>query len=177
MVELDINMPHVWDKSLAVLNPFHKFSPDHPKDAHMMDDTDLAGPLLFCFVFGMLLLLSGKSQFGYVYGVGLMGVISIYLLLNLMAEGGIDATKVTSVLGYCLLPLCLLSAINVFVKLNGMFGFVISPLFILWCCTSASGIFVSILNMHNQRFLVAYPVGLFYASFALLSVFDVGTSK
>ena len=55
--ELDINLPHVWDKSLAVLNPFHKFSPDHPKDAHMMDDTDLAGPLLFCFVFGMLLLL------------------------------------------------------------------------------------------------------------------------
>lgn len=57
MEELDINLPHVWDKSLAVLNPFHKFSPDHPKDAHMMDDTDLAGPLLFCFVFGMLLLL------------------------------------------------------------------------------------------------------------------------
>lgn len=57
MEELDINLSHVWDKSLAVLNPFHKFSPDHPKDAHMMDDTDLAGPLLFCFVFGMLLLL------------------------------------------------------------------------------------------------------------------------
>lgn len=57
MEELDINLPHVWDKSLAVLNPFHKFSPNHPKDAHMMDDTDLAGPLLFCFVFGMLLLL------------------------------------------------------------------------------------------------------------------------
>lgn len=47
-----------------------------------------------------------------------MGVISIYLLLNLMSDGGIDATKVTSVLGYCLLPLCLLSAINVFVKLK-----------------------------------------------------------
>ena len=71
-----------------------------------MDDTDLAGPLLFCFVFGVLLLFSGKSQFGYVYGVGLMGVISIYLLLNLMSEGGIDASRVTSVLGYCLLPLC-----------------------------------------------------------------------
>ncbi|WFD22138.1 hypothetical protein MEQU1_000800 [Malassezia equina] len=43
--------------------------------------------------------------------------------------------------------------------------------------TLMEGIFVSILNMHNQRFLVAYPVGLFYACFALLSVFDVGTSK
>lgn len=54
--ELDINLGHVLDKSLAVLNPLHKFSPNHAKDAHMMDDTDLAGPLLFCFVFGMLLL-------------------------------------------------------------------------------------------------------------------------
>ena len=106
-----------------------------------------------------------------------MGVIARYLLRNLMSEGGIDASRVTSVLGYCLLPLCLLSAINVFVKLNGVFGFVISPLFILWCCTSASGIFVSILNLQNQRFLVAYPVGLFYACFALLSVFDVGSAK
>ena len=57
MEELDINLSHVWDKSLAVLNPFHKFSPDHPKDAHMMDDTALAGPLLFSFVFGMPFLL------------------------------------------------------------------------------------------------------------------------
>ena len=94
-----------------------------------------------------------------------------------MSKGGIDASRVTSVLGYCLLPLCLLSAINVFIKLDGLVGFIVSPLFILWCCTSASGIFVSILNMQNQRVLVAYPVGLFYACFALLSVFDVGASK
>lgn len=106
-----------------------------------------------------------------------MGVISIYLILNLMSDQGIDASRVTSVLGYCMLPLCLLSAINVFIRMNGTIGLVVSPLFILWCCTSASGIFVSILNMHNQRFLVAYPVGLFYACFALLSVFDVGASK
>ncbi|WFD36443.1 hypothetical protein MCUN1_003322 [Malassezia cuniculi] len=148
--------------------------PSLMEDAHMMDDTDLAGPLIYCFIFGMILLLAGKSQFGYVYGVGLMGVILIYLLLNLMSEGGIDASRVSSVLGYCLLPLCLLSAINVFVRLDGWFGSIISPLFILWCSTSASGIFVSILGMHNQRVLVAYPVGLFYACFALLSVFDVG---
>lgn len=132
---------------------------------------------------------NGKSQFGYVYGVALMGVISIYLLLNLMSQQGIDASRVTSVLGYCLLPLCLLSALNVFIRLecvswrcaaltsSGWFGFIASPLFILWCSTSASGIFVSILGMQNQRFLVAYPVALFYACFALLSVFDAGSGK
>lgn len=47
-----------------------------------------------------------------------MGVISIYLILNLMSDGGIDASRVTSVLGYCLLPLCLLTIINVFIKLK-----------------------------------------------------------
>lgn len=175
LTELDINLPHIYEKSLAVLNPFHQFSPDHTKDAHMMDDADLAGPLMYCFIFGMLLLLAGKSQFGYVYGVGLFGVVLIYLLLNLMSEGGIDASRVSSVLGYCMLPLCILSAINVFLRLNGWFGFIISPVFILWCSISASGIFVSILGMHNQRVLVAYPLCLFYACFALLSVFDVGS--
>ena len=130
----------------------------------------------FCWYAAKSLTQAGKSQFGYVYGVGLMGVVSIYFLLNLMSEGGIDASRVTSVLGYCLLPLCLLSCLNVFVRLNSTFGYIISPLFILWCCTAASGIFVSILGMHNQRFLVAYPVGLFYACFALLGVFDVGSA-
>lgn len=57
LAELGINLPHILDKSLTVLNPLHRYSAAHPKDAHMMDDADLAGPLLFCFAFGMLLLL------------------------------------------------------------------------------------------------------------------------
>lgn len=62
-----------------------------------------------------------------------------------------------------------------YISLNSSFiGYIVSPLFILWCCTSASGIFVSILRLSEQRLLVAYPVGLFYACFALMSVFDVG---
>ena len=63
MDDLDMNFTPIMANSLAVLNPFHQYSPDHNKDAHLMDDTDLAGPLLFCFVFGVLLLFSGKCQF------------------------------------------------------------------------------------------------------------------
>lgn len=174
MEELGINIGHIVDKTLTVLNPLHSYSASHAKDAHMMDDADLAGPLLFCFLFGMTLLLAGKSQFGYVYGVALFGAISIYTLLNLMSEGGIDAYRVASVLGYCLLPLCILSTASIVVRLDSFIGYIVSPLFILWCSTSASGIFVSILRLSEQRLLVAYPVGLFYACFALLSVFDVG---
>lgn len=57
MEELEVNLPHIWQKSTTVLNPLHRYSANHQRDAHMMDDTDLAGPLLFCFVFGALLFL------------------------------------------------------------------------------------------------------------------------
>lgn len=61
---------------------------------------------------------SGKPQFGYIYGVGLMGSASIYTLLNLMAESGIDAYRVVSVLGYCLLPMVGVSALSVVLTLE-----------------------------------------------------------
>jgi hypothetical protein len=115
--------------------------------------------------------------------------VSIYTLLNLMSEQGIDAYRVASVLGYCLLPLVGVGAISVMVALecvklisfglvltselcSGVFGYLVSLLSIIWCTYSASGIFVAVLRMSDQRLLVAYPIGLLYGCFALLSVFS-----
>ncbi len=61
---------------------------------------------------------SGKPQFGYIYGVALLGSASIYTLLNLMSENGIDAYRVASVLGYCLLPMVGVGALSVVVTLE-----------------------------------------------------------
>ncbi|KAF7973722.1 hypothetical protein HWV62_14418 [Athelia sp. TMB] len=169
--ELGINFQHVQAKSLTVLNPWQRI------DEHIMDDADLAGPLLFLVCFGIFLLFSGKPQFGYIYGVGLLGSASIYTLLNLMSEQGIDAYRVTSVLGYCLLPMVGVGALSVMVTLDGLMGYVLSLLSIIWCTYSASGIFVTVLRMSDQRLLVAYPVGLLYGCFALLSIFHVGSDS
>lgn len=49
--ELGINFSHIQAKSMTVLNPLQHI------DERIMDDADLAGPLLFFFCFGMLLLL------------------------------------------------------------------------------------------------------------------------
>ncbi|KAJ7770171.1 Yip1-domain-containing protein [Mycena maculata] len=164
--ELGINFSHIRAKSLTVLNPLRGV------DEHIMDDADLAGPVFVCFCFATCLLFSGKSNFGYVYGVGLLGSVSIYTLLNLMSEQGIDAYRVASVLGYCLLPLVGVGAVSVMTPLDGIFGYLLSLLSIIWCTYSASGIFVAVLRMSDQRLLVAYPVGLLYGCFALLSVFN-----
>ncbi|CEG75628.1 Putative Yip1 domain family, member 5 [Rhizopus microsporus] len=104
--ELGLNFEHIKTKSLTVLNPFRTVP------STIMDDTDLAGPLLFIFLFGTFLLLSRKAHFGYIYGVGVLGVLSIYLILNLMSENGIDGSRTASVLGYCLLPMVMLSGLS-----------------------------------------------------------------
>jgi hypothetical protein len=51
VIELGINFSHIQAKSLTVLNPLRRI------DEHIMDDADLAGPLLFCFCFATFLLL------------------------------------------------------------------------------------------------------------------------
>jgi hypothetical protein len=66
-------------QTLAVLNPFRHI------DQHLMDDSDLAGPVLFFLLFGTFLLFSGKVHFGYIYGLALLGSCSLHLILSLMS--------------------------------------------------------------------------------------------
>ena len=88
-----------------------------------------------------------------------------------MNEKGVELEKVASVLGYSLLPIVILSGVSILVSLSGTIGLVVSGLSVLWCAFSASGMFVSVLDMKEQRLLVAYPVGLLYSAFAMVTVF------
>ncbi|EGG15312.1 Yip1 domain-containing protein [Cavenderia fasciculata] len=163
--ELGINFDHIRSKTLSVLNPFKKI------DSHIMDDTDLGGPIFFDLVLGFSSLMSGKVQFGYIYGLGLIGCLAMYVVLNLMSENGIDMYRVVSVLGYCLLPVVILSFVRLIIDLTGMVGYGLIFLAIFWSTYSASKMFVKTLTMIDQRILVAYPVGLLYTGFALLAAF------
>ena len=98
--ELEIDFPRIWQKTLAVIRPFRKNI-----DAHLMDETDLAGPLVYCFLFGLILLLGGKLQFNYVFGISGVACIGVFALLTLMTEREVSLSLVVSVLGYCMLPL------------------------------------------------------------------------
>ena len=53
-----INFDHIYQKTLAVLNPMKA------TDQEAVADSDLAGPLVFCMAFGATLLLAGKIHFG-----------------------------------------------------------------------------------------------------------------
>ncbi|KAL6075685.1 Protein yipf5 [Balamuthia mandrillaris] len=164
--EIGINFGHIRQKTFAVLNPFSR-----RLDPEIIGDRDLAGPLMFCLLLGGFLLLTGKIHFGYIYGIGTFGCLSIFIVLNLMSESGIDIYKTTSVLGYCLLPMVLLAGLSLLVSMNSVVGYVLAFLTIAWCTHSAALMFVTLLTMKEQRLLVAYPVGLVYTCFALLTIF------
>lgn len=51
MLELGINFDHIWQKTLTVLHPLKV------ADGSIMNETDLAGPMVFCLAFGATLLL------------------------------------------------------------------------------------------------------------------------
>ncbi|XP_024067457.1 protein YIPF7 isoform X2 [Terrapene carolina triunguis] len=163
--ELGINFDHIWQKTLTVLNPIK------PVDGSIMNETDLTGPMVFCLALGATLLLAGKVHFGYVYGISAVGCLGIHALLNLMSIAGVSYGCVASVLGYCLLPMVVLSSCAVFFSLQGILGTLLALIIIGWCSLSASKIFISALAMEGQQLLVAYPCALLYGLFALLTVF------
>lgn len=177
-----------------MLNPLARI------DQHIMDDSDLAGPVLFFLLFGTFLLLSGKVHFGYIYGLALLGTASLHWILALMSpapnspeaassaalhdhpgsSGHLSSTltfpRSASVLGYCLLPLVMTSLVGVVVPMDGLLGYVLTSLAIVWCTYSSSAMFCAVGRMRAMRGLVAYPLALFYGCFGLMEIFSSRTA-
>lgn len=165
---MGINFEHIWIKTQSVLLPTKQIN------EHILDDADLAGPLVYCFLFGFCLLLAAKVHFGYIYGFGVLSCIFMYLLMNLLSpERSIDIYRVCSVLGYCLLPIIALAAVNIVISVKdlGFGGFALATLSILWSTHTASRFFEKALYMSEQKYLIVYPTGLVYSCFILITVF------
>ncbi|MCJ1256532.1 hypothetical protein MMC24_004353 [Lignoscripta atroalba] len=82
--ELGVNFGHIKVKTLTVLNPIAHI------DQNIMSDADLAGPILFFLLFGFFLLFSGKVHFGYIYGLALVGSLSLHTIFSLMSNPALD---------------------------------------------------------------------------------------
>ena len=110
-------------------------------------------------------------HFGTIYAVFLIGCLGIYAVLNLMSHKGIGLSCTASVIGYSLLPIVFLAALSIPVEMRGVAGAVCIPLAVLWCAHAASLFFVAALEADDRRWLIAYPVALFYTCFALITIF------
>lgn len=94
-----------------------------------------------------------------------------YFLLHVMSEHSLDTYQVISVLGYSLLPICVLAVISIVIDLHGYFGAFLGVITVVWSARSATTIFESSLGMQQQRYLIAYPIALFYGAFVIFTIF------
>lgn len=117
----------------------------------MANDDDMAGTILVCIIFGFLLALKGKIQFGNIYGFGLTGCCMICLLINLLVKRGVylELYSTISVLGYCLLPFVILAAMALFVDLMNMIGVGVAAFVVFWSCLAATRLFEHSLEMQD----------------------------
>ncbi|CCK70622.1 transporter YIP1 KNAG_0E03650 [Huiozyma naganishii CBS 8797] len=173
--EVGIHPQHIWQKTRIVMVPLGAAATTSTASEEVLTDCDLAGPLLFFLTFGLCLLLAGRVHFGYVYGVALFGTVSLHNLAKLMGSASngnsLQLFNTASVLGYCFLPLCFLTAAGIFTSLNNTVGYTLGCLAVLWATWSASAFLNALLQLQGARLLIAYPLLIFYSVFALMAIF------
>ena len=69
------------------------------------------------------------------------------------------------------MPFVFLAMTSVFVELNNLAGGLVSLAIIIWSTVTATRYFEYGLDMEDRKYLIAYPISLFYFVFMLLSVF------
>lgn len=165
--ELGINTTLIMRKTLSILNPIRINS-----DLH--EDSDLSGPFVFFMLFGLFQLLAGKVHFGVILGWIAVASLFLYVVFNLLAgrNGSLDLYRCLSLVGYCLLPMVMFSALSLFIPHSGLTTLVIASLVIIWCTKACTRLLVVLApHAEEHRSLVAYACGLIYTAFALLVLF------
>lgn len=165
--ELGINTKQIWNKTISILNPF-RVKPD------LHEDADLSGPFLFLMAFGLFQLLAGKLHFGIILGWVTVASLFLYIVFNMLAgrNGNLDLYRCLSLIGYCMLPIVILSAISLFVPQGGAAIFVMMGVFVIWSTRVCTRLLVELASCGDEhRGLIAYACFLIYMLFSLLVIF------
>ena len=173
--ELGVNWEHIMMKTKAVVIPFRRFQKQQQSaltdPSIIVEDADLAGPLAYALLLGGELLITGKLQFGYIYGFGLFGCLAMTLILNLMSPTSISFWSVTSILGYALIPVNLLAAMKIVLFSFATLVQVLAIITVVWSTTASTRLLEIGYGLTDQRYLLAYPIALLYSAFVLITIF------
>ncbi|KAL3649941.1 hypothetical protein CASFOL_006344 [Castilleja foliolosa] len=165
--ELGINTRQIYQKTLSILNPFRI-------NHHLHEDADLSGPFLFLMAFGLFQLLAGKFHFGIILGWVTIASMFLYAIFNMLAgkNGNLDMYKCLSLIGYCMLPIVMLSAISLFLPQGGVVIMVLTGVFVIWATRVCARLVVELASYGDEhRGLIAYACLLIYMLFSMLVVF------
>ncbi|GLT89970.1 hypothetical protein SLE2022_079250 [Rubroshorea leprosula] len=166
--ELGIHPDQIWQKANSIINPFRI-------NATVHQDSDLSGPIFLYLSLCLFQLLAGKIQFGVILGWIVVSSIFLYVVFNMLAgrNGNLDLHTCTSVVGYCMLPLVVLSSLSLFLPQGaGVARYVLAGAFVLWATRACTNLMVALADGGEEhRGLISYACFLIYTLFSLLVIF------
>lgn len=165
--ELGINTRQIWLKTTSILNPIRVNPSIH-------EDADLSGPFIFLMAFGLFQLLAGKFHFGIILGWVTVASLFLYVVFNMLAgrNGNLDLYRCLSLVGYCMLPMVIFSAVSLFVPHDGVVIFAMAAMFVFWSTRICARLLVELASCGEEhRGLIAYACWLVYLLFSLLVIF------
>jgi protein YIPF5/7 len=171
--ELGINTRQIWRKTISILHPLRSADPSLHADADA--DADLSGPFLFLLSFGLFQLLAGKFHFGIVLGWVTVASLFLYFVFAMLSGGRcgeLDLYRCVSLVGYCMLPMVIFSAVSLFLPRGGGLMFGVGMCFVLWSTRVCSKLLAEVASSDDEhRGLIAYACWLVYMLFSLLVIF------
>ncbi|KAF5192957.1 Yipf5-like protein [Thalictrum thalictroides] len=144
--ELGINTRQIWRKTTSILNPIRV-------NANLHEDADLSGPFLFLMAFGLFQLLAGKLHFGIILGWVTVASLFLYVVFNMLAgrNGNLDVYRCLSLIGYCMLPIVIFSALSLFVPQGGVVVFGMAAVFVLWSTRVCTRLLVELASCGDEH--------------------------
>mmetsp|Transcript_2220 Transcript_2220/g.5942 ORF Transcript_2220/g.5942 Transcript_2220/m.5942 type:complete len:509 (-) Transcript_2220:230-1756(-) len=172
--ELGINIPNILLKTKAVVFPFSRFGGDQIDPVAICRDGDLPGPVALLMLLGAEMVLTGKLQFGYIYVYGLCGCVAMTLVVNLISPSeAVSFWTVASIMGYSMLPVNILALVKIFVvNLINMqtLGDILACGTVVWSTMASTRLLEQGCNLREQRYLIMYPLLLFYSAFVMMTI-------
>jgi protein YIPF5/7 len=147
--------------------------------AESLNDVDMGGPLLFAAALAAMHLLYGKMHFGLILGWSVLSCTIFWFIVHQLAGLGVQSDKecidlynCSACLGYCLLPMVVMNAVDFFIP---RFSPVSVALFAI--ASAYSALLAAKLVVKRAPFLqgqvstIAYPAFLYYLTLSLISLY------
>ena len=135
-----------------------------------LQNWDLWGPLIFCLLLCLIISsdkgISAEKSFVYIFFIVWIG--GVIITFNAQFLGAvIGICQSCCLLGYCVFPILIGALIlRLYKNAKPVVKVIIMGLTVVWSCFSSVG-FMSTLSTPNKKFLMVFPVYLFYVSIAI----------
>eukprot|EP00300_Choanocystis_sp_HF-7_P010689 c1708_g1_i1.p1 GENE.c1708_g1_i1~~c1708_g1_i1.p1 ORF type:complete len:223 (-),score=40.75 c1708_g1_i1:13-681(-) len=160
--ELDIDLWDIFFKIRCVILPF-RFD-----RSILMTNPDFWGPFFVVLAYAFVSLWGNLVVLSWIMTFWFWGAAVIYVIARSLG-GEVSYGQVLGVLGYSLIPLVLMVALEPFLGLLGRWAFLVGRGFsVFWAAFSAGSLLVTTETLARRKSLLLYPLCLLFCYFVSL---------